>query len=103
MFGKTSKANSPGNVAGTICPVAPADGTGVCLRLSTDHGSTGSRHMLSATCHLLHSAIVPYGLMLFPNTTSALEPKMINTDRKPRFCERMENGLCFYGAGKAHG
>jgi len=50
--------------------------------------------MLSATCHLLHSNSVPYALRLFPNTTSALEGKMVHTYPKPRNSGHMENGVC---------
>jgi hypothetical protein len=45
--------------------------------------------MLSAPiiCHLLHSGIVSYALRLLPNATSALDPKMVHTDPKPRYSE----------------
>ena len=52
--------------------------------------------MLSANCHLLHSAIVPYALRLLSNATSALEPKMVHTDPKPHYSERMENGVLYF-------
>ena len=43
-------------------------------------------------------------LRLKPNATSALEPKMVHTDPKPRYSEEIESGVLFFVAlGNAHG
>ncbi len=57
--------------------------------------------MLSATCHLLHFGIVPYALRLLPNTTSALEGKMICTDPGPRYSSERGEVFHFVAPGKA--
>ena len=54
--------------------------------------------MLSAICHLLHSAMVPYALRPLPNATSALEGKMVHTDPKPRYSRQMESGVLYFVA-----
>ena len=93
MFRKPLIANSSGNAAGSIC-----------LACLTDNGSMRSRHMLSATCHLLHCGIAPHVLRLLPIATSALEDKMVHTDPNLRFSEQMEHRVLYFVVlAKTHG
>jgi hypothetical protein len=54
--------------------------------------------MLSAICHLPCPFWLTYFLRLTPNATSALELKMVHTEPKSRYSEKMENGVLFSGA-----
>jgi len=59
--------------------------------------------MLSAICHLPYLFRHTYFLRLTSNAISALEPKMVHTDPKPHYSERMEIGVLFFvPSGKAH-
>ena len=59
--------------------------------------------MLSIKFYLPYLFRHTYFLRLVPNTTSALEPKMVHTDPKPRYLEQKECGVLFFGPGKADG